>query len=130
MFRVAPKDYEEPDTSTEAPEEGAPAVDVMPADAGAPTNAPQQTSATVDPSVAMYMGGEYGPFRCDNCAHFMGPSACEVVTGQIDPSGCCNIFTPSGQMAEMDNSQSPEEEAAEPPSEEQGETDEEEKAEK
>ena len=47
-----------------------------------------------------YAGPEFGPFECENCAHFEPPSECNhpqvvsdpEVNGQVDPEGCCNFF--------------------------------------
>lgn len=58
--------------------------------------APQSTG-TVDQSIVVYMTSDYGPFQCANCEHFVGPNACSVVKGEIDPNGICNIFTPTSQ---------------------------------
>lgn len=31
-----------------------------------------------------------GPFRCDRCVWFNKPNSCALVTGSINPGGCCN----------------------------------------
>jgi hypothetical protein len=36
---------------------------------------------------------EHGPFTCSNCVYFQDGGACQIVAGQIDPNGCCNLFT-------------------------------------
>lgn len=48
----------------------------------------------LDQVTVVYMGGDRGPFQCDHCEHFQAPQSCSVVHGQIDPSGCCNVFEP------------------------------------
>ena len=42
----------------------------------------------------VYMRGDEGPFRCDHCEYFGSPSSCRVVSGTIDPKGCCNLYDP------------------------------------
>ncbi len=49
---------------------------------------PEKTSK----SMVVYMDGDQGPFRCDNCEYFSSPNACIKVEGYIDPAGCCNLF--------------------------------------
>lgn len=51
-------------------------------------------SGMVPPQNAGYMGPENGPFVCHRCEYFNEPNSCEVVSGNIDPNGCCNNFTP------------------------------------
>jgi hypothetical protein len=47
----------------------------------------------VDQLTAGYLGPEHGPFTCSNCVYFQDGGACQIVAGQIDPNGCCNLFT-------------------------------------
>lgn len=47
--------------------------------------------------MAGYMGPEAGPFECQHCEFFQEPNACGIVSGDIDPAGCCNNFCPSGK---------------------------------
>lgn len=49
----------------------------------------------VHPEIAGYMGPDLGPFVCGRCVHFDGQSSCEIVSGQIDPAGLCNLFEPA-----------------------------------
>jgi hypothetical protein len=42
--------------------------------------------------VSGYMGPEMGPFECEHCHHFEDPGSCNIVSGAIDPHGCCNLF--------------------------------------
>jgi hypothetical protein len=41
----------------------------------------------------VYMDGDEGPFRCDHCSYFIKPNACKIVEGDIDPAGCCNLYS-------------------------------------
>lgn len=52
----------------------------------------------VDPDIAGYQGPDQGPFMCANCIHFQSPNACEIVSGQVDHLGCCNLFTSAGSQ--------------------------------
>jgi len=63
-----------------------------------PTQDPTQDSGPkmkVSQDVVVYMGGDLGPFKCANCNFFQAPNACAIVDGEIDPEGCCDLFTPS-----------------------------------
>jgi hypothetical protein len=51
----------------------------------------------VDQGIVVYMSGEYGPFACKNCKHFMAPYSCDVVAGEIDPEGISHLFEPLNQ---------------------------------
>jgi hypothetical protein len=53
----------------------------------------------VNKALVVYMGGEFGPFRCDRCQFFVGDGSCQMVEGDIDPAGCCDIFTPPDDSA-------------------------------
>jgi hypothetical protein len=48
---------------------------------------------------AAYQNTPKGDQRCEICAHFKPPSSCDLVEGEISPSGWCKLFTkkPSGQ---------------------------------
>lgn len=50
----------------------------------------------VDPDISGYMSSDKGPFECQRCVHFEGPASCGVVSGPIDPRGCCNLFDTDG----------------------------------
>lgn len=56
---------------------------------------PNAGGGQVDPNIAGYMGPDQGPFMCANCVHFQAPNACEIISGQVDHLGCCNLFTSS-----------------------------------
>jgi hypothetical protein len=66
------------------------------------------SDSQVDPGIAGYMGPEEGPFECQHCKFFVDPGSCKLVSGPIDPEGCCNLFTklgdPTQDMAPPDDS--------------------------
>jgi hypothetical protein len=49
-----------------------------------------------------YATPDNGPFECENCIHFQAPNACDnpqvvsdpEVNGEVEPEGCCNLFSP------------------------------------
>jgi hypothetical protein len=43
--------------------------------------------------ISGYLPPEDGPFECENCHYFKKPNSCEIVEGDIDAEGCCNLFT-------------------------------------
>jgi hypothetical protein len=47
--------------------------------------------------ISGYMPPESGPFECEYCHYFDGKHDCELVEGDIEPDGCCNLFTESGK---------------------------------
>lgn len=56
-------------------------------------------------ALVVYMDSDLGPFICSNCSNFRQPNTCQMVEGEIDPQGCCNIFAPgvgSGGAASME----------------------------
>lgn len=55
---------------------------------------PDQSDQKASQEASGYMGPENGPFECEHCLHFSEPHACEIVSGDIDPEGCCNLFSP------------------------------------
>lgn len=73
---------------------------------------------------AGYQGPEKGPFKCANC-DFFDPqgSTCHVVSGQIDPEGCCNNFLSKNELPD-DDADGDDNESAESPDEEAEEQDE------
>ena len=46
----------------------------------------------LEPGPAGYLGPEHGPFMCSNCVYFEDPRSCHIVSGDIDPNGCCNLI--------------------------------------
>jgi len=56
---------------------------------------PSGPGQKVPQPLVLYMGSDMGPFQCDHCCYFAGPSSCQVVDGDIDPAGCCNLFCPA-----------------------------------
>jgi len=60
---------------------------------------PTDTEAgKVEPTnpIANYMGPADGPFLCARCEYFEEPRACQKVSGDIDPDGCCNLYEKAG----------------------------------
>lgn len=55
-------------------------------------------------AMVIYMGSEHGPFQCDHCVHFPGDGSCDIVDGDIDHAGKCNLFESkgAGDPQEMD----------------------------
>jgi hypothetical protein len=47
--------------------------------------------------ISGYMPPEAGPFECEYCHYFSWRRACELVEGDIEPDGCCNLFTEEGK---------------------------------
>lgn len=105
MLRVkmpAPADAPMPPEAppTEAPPDAIPPAPPLP---DAPPVAPMgtgdggdPTAGHVSPAIACYMGPEDGPFQCGRCVHFIESGECEIVSGPIDPGGCCNLFETGG----------------------------------
>lgn len=79
-------------------EEEAPVDPEAEAELGMPTG--RYSMDKVDPSIAVYMGPEMGPFMCGGCSFFEAPNACGLVSGDISPDGCCNLFTPGSSGSE------------------------------
>lgn len=57
--------------------------------------------------LVVYMGAEDGPFECGHCLYFAQPSSCHLVDGDIDPKGCCNLYTPSGTSSDQPDAGAP-----------------------
>lgn len=108
------------------PDEAAamPDMTAMPPDAMAappeamPTEPEGDEGGFIDPESARYFGPES---RCAGCIHFMGPNACEIVSGPIDPQGVCMLFLAGGAPTDMPPTDAmptgAPEEAPEPPTE-------------
>jgi hypothetical protein len=119
-MRIAPPSPPPPD-----PADMMAAMGGAPPDAAPPTPEPEPDgdegdqagpSQKVDQGVVVYMDGSYGPFRCDHCQYFQGPSSCSVVDGTIDPAGCCNLYLPPGEGSDEESGETaPDDEAAELP---------------
>jgi hypothetical protein len=56
------------------------------ADASAANKVPKQAVA--------YRDSPNGNQRCDNCAVFEPPNACQLVAGTVKPNGWCRIYRP------------------------------------
>jgi hypothetical protein len=61
-----------------------PAVVIRPATAQPP---PKQTQAAV-----AYQGHPRGGLSCAGCTFFRRPRSCEIVEGNISPTGWCKLF--------------------------------------
>jgi hypothetical protein len=54
---------------------------------------PAQADPTkVSQKAAGYRTSPNGASRCQQCLHFLPPSACKLVDGQISPNGFCSFF--------------------------------------
>src|ERR1700737_2940317 len=57
-----------------------------------------------------YVTPDLGPFEWENCTHFEAPNRCnhpEVVSdpevnGNVEASGCCNLFKSAGQESQAE----------------------------
>jgi hypothetical protein len=84
---------------------GAPVPTPQPSESGADLTKPTEGIGTAQSG---YATPDNGPFECENCIHFQAPNQCDnpqVVTdpevnGQVDPEGCCNLFSPAGKESE------------------------------
>lgn len=52
-------------------------------------------------AAVVYMTGDRGPFRCNHCEYFSTPASCKLVSGTIDPKGCCNLYRPESSLATL-----------------------------
>lgn len=59
---------------------------LIPARAGA--------QAKIAQKLVQYQEKPKGPQECDNCLHFVAPSSCKMVDGQINPKGWCQLYAP------------------------------------
>lgn len=51
-----------------------------------------KAEAKVRKSLVQYRDRPNGSHRCDNCAHFIPPDHCKVVSGKISPHGWCSLW--------------------------------------
>jgi len=56
--------------------------------------APAAAQATVTQTMAHYQPTPKGNARCDKCAQWKPPAACNLVQGKISPSGWCLLYAP------------------------------------
>lgn len=49
-------------------------------------------ASKVSKKVVAYQDTPKGKLRCDNCALFQAPNACQSVDGEISPQGWCRIW--------------------------------------
>jgi hypothetical protein len=53
---------------------------------------PPVTLPKVSPAAAKYQDTPHGGMTCEACTFFRRPHACQVVEGDISPSGWCQLF--------------------------------------
>src|SRR5690348_16299091 len=98
MLRIKGPAQEAPPPPTldeQAPPDDPEQVDDPTEETGEEAQTPSKFSIDhVDPAIAGYMGSELGRFECQRCKFWEDPNGCAIVSGNIDPRGCCNLFTP------------------------------------
>jgi hypothetical protein len=52
----------------------------------------EEPSAKLSQIAAAYQTTAKGLFSCAVCTFFIGPRSCQVVSGDISPSGWCKLF--------------------------------------
>lgn len=134
MLRI--KGAARPPAPTVIPEADPEAVNVQPVDQPDEpevTDQPEEASepdgdegmgTKVSQLAVVYMDGEKGPFECSHCCYFQPEASCQIVEGDIDPNGCCNLYCPPNhdESAEPDAEEAveaPVDEAAEEPVDEE-----------
>lgn len=116
-LRIKPDNYkppQDPEESAEEPiEQEQPAEPLMEEAPMLPMADMPQPGGQVDPEAARYFPREY---MCAGCIHFMEPSTCEIVAGEIDPEGICSLFVPDAADMAADQTlvEAPVEEPMEP----------------
>jgi High potential iron-sulfur protein len=53
---------------------------------------PRANAAKMAQPAAAYQATPKGPQQCDNCLLFQAPNACQIVDGEISPSGWCKFY--------------------------------------
>ena len=53
----------------------------------------RNAQAKIAPNLVAYQPSPKGDHRCDNCALFVKPDACKVVSGDISPAGWCRMWS-------------------------------------
>lgn len=109
MFRIAPDDMETAAEPQELTENYAPTDEPTADEPEIDVNQVESDPNKLDQSIVVYMTSEYGPFECQNCKYWVDPNACSIVSGEIDPKGVCNVYTPPDQAADMEAGASEEE---------------------
>lgn len=61
--------------------------------AGVAARAYAQT-AKADPTTVAYQTKPSNGQQCSGCVQFMPPNACKIVSGNISPSGWCELYSP------------------------------------
>jgi hypothetical protein len=57
---------------------------------------PARAQASLAKDIAGYQESPKGPQRCELCKKFQPPSACNLVTGAVSPTGWCHFFSVTG----------------------------------
>lgn len=70
----------------------------------------EPTGGVLDQITVNYLGPEMGPFSCGSCKFFTG-NGCQIVQGQIEADGICNVFTPMDTSGGEEPVEEPVEEA-------------------
>ena len=53
---------------------------------------PAMAQVKISQATANYQDTPKGDQRCEGCANFQPPNACEFVEGHISPNGWCQLF--------------------------------------
>lgn len=109
-----PEDPNEDPQPLQEQEESVSSPEVIPDTAEGDQETHSSGGGVLDQSVVVYMTSDYGPFECQRCVHWVEPNACQVVSGEIDPKGCCNVFEPAGGEEAGETYGAPEDESTEP----------------
>jgi hypothetical protein len=51
-------------------------------------------SAKAAPASVAYQTKPSGSSQCSNCVQFVAPNVCKIVSGDISPSGWCELWSP------------------------------------
>ena len=51
-----------------------------------------EAAANVSQGAAHYQTTPKGDQFCGNCSHFVAPTACKIVAGDINPGGWCQLW--------------------------------------
>jgi hypothetical protein len=98
-----PPVVEEAPVEEQMPVEEAPLEEEVPMEEPMAEEAPMEEEAPaggpIDPMTAGYKGPESGPFMCGNCVFFQD-GTCALISGPVEESGLCNLFTPLGMAEE------------------------------
>jgi len=72
-------------------------------DAEQPDTQDAQDTGKVSPLLVHYKdGATVMSEQCQGCVHFLQPSQCHIVSGEIDPDGVCNLFSAGEEEPETE----------------------------